>query len=84
MILLLIYLAGVVGTLVGIGIFDAITLKPRKKFILELNSFYLLLAFGWPITYFILVIWAIWTLFQLMYIIPAFITCVIIERIKHK
>ena len=31
MILLLIYLAGVAGTLVGIGIFDAITLKPRKK-----------------------------------------------------
>lgn len=81
MILLLIYLAGVAGTLVGIGIFDAITLKLRKKFILELNSFYLLLAFGWPITYFILVIWA---LLQLMYIIPAFITCVIIKRIKHK
>ena len=73
MILLLIYLAGVAGTLVGIGIFDAITLKSRKKFILEL--------IGWPVTYFILVIWA---LLQLMYIIPAFITCVITERIKHK
>lgn len=81
MIWLWLYLAGIVVMLVGLGVYDAITLESRKKIALELDDFFWLLIFGWPVA---LVVFAIWGLMQITYLLPAFITCVIIGKIKHK
>lgn len=67
--------------LAGLGIYDAITLKSRKPSVLVLSDFFMLLILAWPG---VLVVFAIWGLMQIMYLAPAFITCVIIRKIKHK